>query len=888
MLCCLSSHRITLAFQEHNPKVTFETMSYIDDLCAVNLFIQEKLPGLSPALDLSPLKTESRVKAFADMLIANSFNSSILRHLSLKDVRIRPEVMQLVCTALQSATLQKLDLTNCGLTNGASECLLPLVKSSCLRVLLLGGNNFVSDGLLRVIQECNSDLMCLNIIDGLSSNAFVRDDIGVLQCPHELQLSSLKTSALRIETLAEVMLAKRIGCSILRSLSMRDVRAPPDVMELLCTALQSPALQKLDLTNCGLRDNAAGALLLLLKSSCLTDLQLGGNHLSSMALNHAIQECNPGLTSLNLENSDALMQLPPGMTALTKLTSLCIDGCYEMYYLPTWLKDMTAITTLSLRKCAIQYMPSYFSIDQIREFLSSASRNGRLWQRLKVVFLGNGRSGKTSLLRALAKLPLCSEEQSTRGVNVDSFADNLKPNVFDKWCDGFNIELSYWDFAGQLEYSASHEFFMSNKQAVYVIVFSVMDDRESQQQQLLYWLSSIARQFLQRLVRVMIVGTKIDLLFDFFLDKARSESKSEAHAASKFNAALASMRRMISDVFEEMNVGPTISFGSRENVIREKRYSPVIASKEVLFVTSNTKFRVQLAAANGSAPRTLDFDQIRRALKVCLYSTCEDIFKNIDEDALKYPLKYFEMKSHVEALKTELLAHKKIPCCSLWDDDPLVVKHLGKMDPANSAKYVQGSECIEVLKVLSNLGIVVVYEVNSRPWLCAQPQYLSSVMSLLADPQSTITAATTREKVLKELQQQHLITLCLNRESAEELLHMLISVGIIIPAQDDGAQLTVPLALRGRPTSRKEVHELQQAHVMGRRLGCSTSRVPASAFLRLMTSKCRFSGRMWGCAFVYNLERGGCVYVRLLEDRSKVDVVVMSSDGDSASDEVST
>ncbi len=62
--------------------------------------------------------------------------------------------------------------------------------------------------------------------------------------------------------------------------------------------------------------------------------------------------------------------------------------------------------------------------------------------------------------------------------------------MFDKLFAG--VDLSFWDFAGQLEYSASHDFFMSSKQAVYVIVFIAMDDGESQQQQLLYWLSAVA------------------------------------------------------------------------------------------------------------------------------------------------------------------------------------------------------------------------------------------------------------------------------------------------------------------------------------------------------------------------------------------------------------
>jgi len=95
---------------------------------------------------------------------------------------------------------------------------------------------------------------------------------------------------------------------------------------------------------------------------------------------------------------------------------------------------------------------------------------------------------------------------------VDAFAEDLKPGFSEKRRYGFDLELSFWDFAGQLEYSAAHEFFMSTRQAVYVVVYSVLDDDESVMQQLLHWLSVIPEPAASPHVRLMIVGTKIDLV----------------------------------------------------------------------------------------------------------------------------------------------------------------------------------------------------------------------------------------------------------------------------------------------------------------------------------------------------------------------------------------
>ena len=81
------------------------------------------------------------------------------------------------------------------------------------------------------------------------------------------------------------------------------------------------------------------------------------------------------------------------------------------------------------------------------------------------------------MLRPLVKKPLQIDQQSNRGVTVDAFAEDTKPKWGDKWRHGFDLELSFWDFAGQLEYSAAHDFFMSTRQAVYVAVYSVLEEQ---------------------------------------------------------------------------------------------------------------------------------------------------------------------------------------------------------------------------------------------------------------------------------------------------------------------------------------------------------------------------------------------------------------------------
>ena len=765
--------------------------------------------------------------------------------------------------------------------------------------------------------------------------------------PPQLHLHRL-LSCDRVKAVAQHFLKQSVNCSGVSLLSLKNVKVSRDVALLVCQALQCAALQQLDLTNCCLSGDAAEALMPLVTCSRLTHLHVGGNAWSTQQLSVILRSCvcvstlglaglgercfgaeSPcvplisamtnltdlhldgfnddaaeavlsrcctGLTVMSLKGAAELKQLPASMSRLSRITSLNMDGCSEMYSLPMWLKNFTSLTALSHQDCNIQYPPKPYLDDvvKMRRFMVEAARDAKPWRRLKVVFLGNGRSGKTSLLRALARLELDGDERSTRGVTVDSFADKLQPNVFDRLFAGVKLDLSFWDFAGQLEYSASHDFFMSSKQAVYVIVFSAMDDGESQQQQLLYWLSAVARRCLQRLVRIMIVCTKTDLLYDSCVKKAMAEARVEVSggaaaaipagvvsaASCSFKHALTSMRVMVSSVLEEMDVNAEIAFGPRESVILENGFSPVTASKEVLFVTSSARFRAQLAAGDGSDAETLDFESLRRALKVCLYSTCDHIFLSLD-DSLKYPQRFRDMHQRVKKLCEALRSKDRVPFCCLTDE--LAVCHLG----GNKKAYVLDSELMEALRVLDNLGILVLYRVADAQWVCAEPQYLSSVMSLLADPQAAITSVTTVELIERELIKESDITRCKTKPSAQELLQLLMSVGLVVASKDDATRLIIPLALRGRPVSWQEVHQLQDALVTGRRLGSCTSRVSASAFMHLMTHKCRAQGRMMGCAFVYAVDDGGLVFVRLLEDRSKVDVVVISSSGDGACSEVS-
>ena len=84
-------------------------------------------------------------------------------------------------------------------------------------------------------------------------------------------------------------------------------------------------------------------------------------------------------------------------------------------------------------------------------------------------------------------------------------------------------------------------------------------------------------------------------------------------------------------------------------------------------MTSSARFRAQLAAGDGSDAETLDFESLRRALKVCLYSTCDHIFLSLD-DSLKYPQRFRDMEEKVTKLRKALHSKDRVPFCCLTDE----------------------------------------------------------------------------------------------------------------------------------------------------------------------------------------------------------------------------
>jgi GTPase SAR1 family protein len=581
------------------------------------------------------------------------------------------------------------------------------------------------------------------------------------------------------------------------------------------------------------------------------------------------------LTSLNVSNNPALINVPPAISLLTRLSCLDVSNCESLLTFPDKLLHLKMLTDINARGCCnITYPPKTFT-DQGRAkiflYLEKAMNAAPL-KRVKVMFLGNGRSGKTSLLRTLAKKPLSGPSDpgppSTEGVSVDPYDDLLTPSWLDSKTNGGLPDMSFWDFAGQLEYSAAHDFFMSHRQAVYVIVFSVVEERESRMNQVAYWLRTVVAKGISEHVRFLLIGTKVDLI----------EGGLDSWAAIQRGIEV-DMRSVVRSCCE--------------SVVMKDRF-------QILFVTSMS-----------THPH---YGTMRRNVKRWIFASCRKIFEGSNLEMLRFPDEYKRVLESIYKLNKS--QSWELPLLKLENltDVKIYGEHLVNAH-RNPAK-------LEALKVLHDVGAVIFCSIKEQgcdqPWICLKPQIIADVIAVFADPQSNLRlsgrACATRERLEEILVNKYLRSKvpsallssskadALLKDGAQKLFGFLLAMGIFAPTEVSKAppsenapasatptpEFIVPSALKGRPSFWREVFdssafEPEYLCLQGFRFTCMIRMITVAVFVKVMSSLCSDRNRMWGCAFSFDVKAkdDNCIiariFVRLAEGRDFIDMIVVGS-----------
>ncbi len=115
--------------------------------------------------------------------------------------------------------------------------------------------------------------------------------------------------------------------------------------------------------------------------------------------------------------------------------------------------------------------------DAIIAYFDSLKKGTQPLNEVKVLLVGDGAAGKTSLVKQLIGKEFNQKESQTHGIQIQ---DNTIIVEDEK------IKVHYWDFGGQEIMHATHQFFLT-KDCVYVLV---LDGRKDERPE--YWLKHIA------------------------------------------------------------------------------------------------------------------------------------------------------------------------------------------------------------------------------------------------------------------------------------------------------------------------------------------------------------------------------------------------------------
>ncbi|MCP5518825.1 MAG: hypothetical protein H7A45_16400 [Verrucomicrobiales bacterium] len=169
-------------------------------------------------------------------------------------------------------------------------------------------------------------------------------------------------------------------------------------------------------------------------------------------VNHLPEPVPPGLRRLYLDGCTGLRRFRPVEAGLPVLERLELHGC-KFTDLPDFLCGERG-------ENVIAKVQAHFEAIQ--------AQGAAVLPECKVVVLGNGGVGKTSLVRALKGLPHSSVEEATEGIRLWSWdGDGFVP--FPE-ASPERVQLNIWDFGGQDLYHNTHRLFLESR-AIFLVVW---------------------------------------------------------------------------------------------------------------------------------------------------------------------------------------------------------------------------------------------------------------------------------------------------------------------------------------------------------------------------------------------------------------------------------
>ncbi|XP_044740580.1 leucine-rich repeat serine/threonine-protein kinase 1 isoform X2 [Chrysoperla carnea] len=248
----------------------------------------------------------------------------------------------------------------------------------------------------------------------------------------------------------------------------------------------------------------------------------------------------PNLSMLDVSNNN-LKEIPHNIHELTNLSVLNISGNVDISELPPQMGLLSRLWNLNTRGCALQgplksmIDSKKFKTMDIVGYLKSVLEDAKPYARMKLMIVGVQGIGKTSLLEQLRQEGVGSYRKkpvehwakrmgnkninvkTSRGTNMSTVGVDIGDWIYEKKSRGHSslhgpVTFRTWDFGGQKEYYATHQYFLS-KRSLYLVVWKISDGQKGIDE-ILQWLVNIQARAPNS--PVLIVGTHYDLAQEYF------------------------------------------------------------------------------------------------------------------------------------------------------------------------------------------------------------------------------------------------------------------------------------------------------------------------------------------------------------------------------------
>ncbi|ESA37051.1 small gtp-binding protein [Leptolyngbya sp. Heron Island J] len=211
------------------------------------------------------------------------------------------------------------------------------------------------------------------------------------------------------------------------------------------------------------------------------------------------------LTQLDLSYNQ-IKEIPDSIAQLQALTQLDLFS-NQIKEIPKSLESSKHLEQLDIRQNLLPIAPEILGPPEDHEDPGPVSEIFNYCQQLrsgkvlplneaKLILVGQGSVGKTSLINRLINDYFNPNEKKTDGLNVTNWMINVNTK---------DVRLNVWDFGGQEIYHTTHQFFLT-KRSLYLLVCNCRTSEE--ENRLEYWLKLI-KSFGDS-SPVIIVGNKRD------------------------------------------------------------------------------------------------------------------------------------------------------------------------------------------------------------------------------------------------------------------------------------------------------------------------------------------------------------------------------------------